>query len=78
MLKIDPHSAESYFVQINSPGCKTSDVDLYYMGKLLSDSKMLVEYNFSQAVDEPFAIKFAVKSGMGIALDPSSDLLCSF
>jgi len=54
-------------------GCKASDVDLYYNGQLLSESKILVEYNFSQAVDEPVEIKFAVNSGMGISLDPSSD-----
>jgi hypothetical protein len=54
-------------------GFKASDVDLYYNGQLLSESKMLVEYNFSQAIDEPLDIKFAVNSGMGISLDPTSD-----
>jgi hypothetical protein len=54
-------------------GCKASDVDLYCNGQLLSESKMLVEYNFSQAIDEPVEIKFAVNAGMGISLDPSGD-----
>jgi hypothetical protein len=54
-------------------GCRPSDVDLYYNGQLLLESTMLVEYNFSQDVDEPVEIKFAVNSGMGVSLGPTSD-----
>jgi hypothetical protein len=54
-------------------GRRPSDVDLYYNGQRLAESTMLVEYNFSQGVDEPVEIKFAVDSGMGISLGPGGD-----